>query len=78
MQARVKRITGDVAELENHKKYRVTDTGLQEVPLTDNGMASLKVAYLERPLTDRLEALLQFVSDLSGVKREAQPEKRAV
>src|SRR3979411_1619649 len=58
MQARVKRIIGDLAELEDHKRFRIIDNGLQEVPITDNGMGSLKVAYLERSLTERLESLL--------------------
>ena len=78
MQARVTRIVGDLAELEDHKKFRVSDNGLQEVPITDNGMGSLKVAYLERSLTERLESLLTFVNDLCQINREAPAEKKAL
>ena len=78
MQGRVKRIVGDVAELEIHKKFRISDNGLQEVPVSDNGMDSLRVAYLERSLTERLESLLTFVNDLHHINEHARGEKKAV
>jgi hypothetical protein len=41
-------------------------------------MDSLRVAYLERSLTERLESLLTFVNDLHHINEHARGEKKAV
>jgi hypothetical protein len=80
IQAKVVRITGEYAELQEHKKFRITNTGLEELPEVSIPPASLKVSYLERSLTDRLGELLKFVDSLSAVAHEPvkRHEKKAV
>jgi hypothetical protein len=80
IQAKVIRITGEYAELQKHKKFRITNAELEQVTEAGPQPTSLKVSYLERPLTDRLGELLKFVDSLSAVAHEPAPrhEKKAV
>jgi hypothetical protein len=66
MEARVRSIRGGLAELEGHKKFRVTPTGLEEVAVSGSPFPSLRVSYLEQPLLERFGELLQFVNDLAS------------
>jgi len=76
MQARVSRIEGEYAILEDHKKFRVTHAALEEAPVDGPGFASLEVAFLARPLTDRLGKFLRFVEELAGKNGQANTESK--
>jgi hypothetical protein len=80
MQARVVRLEGDMAVLAEHKKYRVTGAGLEEVPVLGQPLAALKVSYLKRPLSERMGELLTFVEQLAALDTRAGAPvgKRAV
>jgi hypothetical protein len=61
MEAQVKEIRGDTAELEGHRKFRVTDSGLEEVPVVGPRLTAVQVSYLEQPFAERLADALRFL-----------------
>src|SRR5437667_7451263 len=79
MQARVKEIVGKSASLEEHRKFKVSRSGLEEAPVDGPRPAALDVSYLERPLSDCLEEALQFLDQLSGSRPLSRaPDKKAI
>jgi hypothetical protein len=78
MQARVKDMVEGSASLEGHRKFKVTNEGLVEVPVEGPRFACLRVSYLEQPLSLRLEGLLRFVDDLSHLNSDKESERKAV
>ncbi|HEY1376811.1 MAG TPA: hypothetical protein VGF55_08445 [Gemmataceae bacterium] len=70
MEARVVRVDGDRVRVTGHKKYLVTDAGLEEVP-ADGGLESLPVRYFDKTLAERLGESFQFWDDLARVSSRA-------
>jgi hypothetical protein len=63
MQAQVERIVGDMAELSHARKFQLTNDGLVETPADLS--PPMKLSWLERSLTERIENLLKFTKSLS-------------
>jgi hypothetical protein len=78
MQARVKDIVEGSVSLEGHRKFKVTNEGLDEVPVEGPRFAWMRVDYLEQPLSLRVEDLLRFVDDLSHLSSDEESERKAV
>jgi len=78
MQARVKEIVGDSATLEGHRRFRVTNEGIEEVPIGEARIESLRVSHLEKPLSDRFAKLLSFVEDLSQLRSDDAAKRKAI
>ncbi len=66
IEAKVRAINGDWADLMDYKKYRTSPEGdVFEVPVIGSSFPAMKVSYLERPLVDRLCEYLVFQEKLS-------------
>jgi hypothetical protein len=73
MEARVTRVVEGEVCLERHKKYRFTNTGLEEVP-AGMQLTSLPIRYFDKTLAERISKSVRFWQDLS----ETPPTRRAV
>ena len=79
-QARVKRVMDSTIEVEEHRRFRVTETGLEELPIDGTELDSLSTALVEKPLSERLGELLQFIDQRSALNHRAgrRADKKAV
>jgi len=64
MQANVARLVGDRVQVNEHRKYMVTPSGLEEVAIEEPMMRTIPLAYFEKSLADRLGESLKFVLKL--------------
>ncbi|MCI0683123.1 MAG: hypothetical protein L0Y71_13560 [Gemmataceae bacterium] len=65
MEAKVTRLVGDRVQVNEHRKYLVTPSGLEEVAIEEPMMQTIPLGYFEKPLADRLGESLQFVLKLT-------------
>jgi len=71
VQARVAEITGGSAILEDHRKFRITPEGLEEIEVEGGVPKSMQVSQLRKPLGERIGELIALVDELSQIRREA-------
>jgi hypothetical protein len=71
VQARVAEIRNDAAILADHRKFRVTPDGLDEVPFDGFAAKSMRVSELRKPFGERLAEMVTFLDELSEIRREA-------
>jgi hypothetical protein len=70
MEARVTKVEGDRVRVAGHKKYRVTRTGLEEVPVS-GGEEAIPVRYFDKTLAERLGESFLFWQDLARIHSRA-------
>lgn len=68
MEARVRVVHEGIADLRDQRKYRMTPEGLLEVPIQGPVWSSLPASYFEKPLAERMIALIQFLGGLAEIK----------
>jgi hypothetical protein len=66
VQARVTRVVDGMVHVEGHKKYRLTDDGIEEVP-AGMQLTSLPMHYFDKTLAERISDSLHFWTDLSDI-----------
>lgn len=71
MQARVSQVKDGMVYLEGHRKFRITQGGLEEVSLDGPGKSPIRESYFQHSLGQRLSESLRFVDELSRTNSQA-------
>ena len=73
LQVRVKRVMGSTVEIEELRRFRVLEHGLDELPVNGSDPASVNTTLLAKPLSERVGDLLQFIDQrFAGVTATKQ------
>lgn len=70
MQARVIQVQNGNVWLAEHKKFRATKEGLEEVALNGAPSTTIPVSYFERTLAERLGEAIEFWLELARVREK--------
>ena len=71
MQARVSQVKDGMVHLEDHRKFRITQRGLEEVPMDGPGQSPIRESYFQQSLGQRLSESLRCVDELSRINSQA-------
>ena len=64
MEARVTEVVDGLVRVEGHKKYRLTDMGLEEVASDGMQLRSLPIRYFDKSLAERIGESMQLWQEL--------------
>jgi hypothetical protein len=69
MQGRVSRVEDDKVLMEDLKKFRPSNQGVEEVPLSGNGATAIPIRYFDKTLAERILEAMEFIGRLSQINR---------
>jgi hypothetical protein len=76
MEARVRAVHEGIADLTDHRKYQMTPEGFREVPIQGPVLSSVRASYFEKPLAERIIALIQFLGGLADLEDSLSGERK--